>query len=248
MNLARLGLDVTLHCHLGDDEAGRHVRDGLEAAGVTVDAVLDPTGTARHVNLMDAAGGRLSFLLHTGDPAAAIDAERVQGLIRSADHVLVEIVDHARPVVAMAHGLGRPVWTDLHDTDGERDHDRGFVDADAVSFSTEHLSDPRKFMERLRSAGRRLVVATRGGAGALALAGDGRWLDIPAEPVERVVDTNGAGDAFVAGSLYGELHGLRLETSLRIGARVAALAVASPDLASSDLSPRAIADLIGSQT
>ena len=244
MNLARLGLDVTLHCLLGDDEAGRRVRHGLEATGVTVDAVHDPTGTARHVNLMDAAGGRLSFLLHTGDPAAALDPERVERLIRSANHVLVEIVDHGRPVVAMAHGLDRPVWTDLHDTDGERDHDRGFFDADAVFFSTEHLTDPRPFMERLRSAGRWLVVATRGAAGALALAGDGRWLDVPAEPVEHVVDTNGAGDAFVAGALYGELHGLPLETSLRIGARVAALAVGSPDLASSKLSPAAIADLI----
>jgi sugar/nucleoside kinase (ribokinase family) len=243
MNLARLGIDITLHCLLGDDEAGRHVRDGLEATGVTVDAILDPTGTARHVNLMDAAGGRLSFLLHTGDRAAAYDTEHVQRLIRSADHILVEIVDHARPVDSMAHRLGRPVWTDLHDTDGTRDHDRGFVDADAVFFSTEHLTDPRPFMERLRSAGRQLVVATRGSAGALALAGDGGWLDIPAEHVERVVDTNGAGDAFVAGSLYGELRGLPLETSLRIGARVSALAVGSPDLASATLNPVAVADI-----
>ena len=41
MNLARLGVDVTLHCLLGDDDAGRRIRHGLEAAGVTVSAVPD---------------------------------------------------------------------------------------------------------------------------------------------------------------------------------------------------------------
>ena len=62
MNLARLGVDVVLHCQLGEDEAGRRVRERLEDAGVTVDAILDRTGTARHVNLMSADGERLSFL------------------------------------------------------------------------------------------------------------------------------------------------------------------------------------------
>jgi acarbose 7IV-phosphotransferase len=247
MNLARLGIDVTLHCLLGDDEAGNQVRAGLEAAGVTVDARIDRTGTARHVNLMDAVGGRLSFLLHTGDPAAALDANHIEALMQDADHVLVEIIDQARPIVAAARRLGRPVWTDLHDTDGERAHDRGFVEADAVVLSTERLADPRPFMKRLVEAGRHLVVATSGAAGALALTADGRWLSAPAAFVdpELIVDTNGAGDAFTAGVLYGELNGLPIVTSLRIGARVAALAVQSPDLASADLTTATVADLVG---
>src|SRR5687768_9241923 len=66
MNLARLGVEVTLHCLIGLDEGGDRIRRGLEAAGVQVDALADPTGSARHVNLMDARGDRLSFLLHTG--------------------------------------------------------------------------------------------------------------------------------------------------------------------------------------
>jgi len=58
------------------------------------------------------------------------------------------------------------------------------------------------------------------------------------------VDTNGAGDAFLAGTLAGELRGLPIERSLRIGARVAALSVGSTELASPDLSPASIADLV----
>lgn len=245
MNLARLGVEVTLYCLLGDDEAGSRVRSGLEAAGVTVDAIPDATGTARHINLMDAAGDRLSFMLHTGDGATRFEPAHVEELVESADHVLAAIVDQARHVIPIARRLGRPIWTDLHATDGERAYERDFLEADAVFFSAERLADPRPFMERLVAAGRSLVVCTRGAAGALALTADRRWLDVPVEAVESVVDTNGAGDAFLAGVVYGELHQLPIERSLRIGARVAALSVGSAELASPDLSPASVADLLG---
>ena len=244
MNLARLGVDVTLRCLLGDDEAGRRVRDGLEAAGVTVDAVPDPTGTGRHVNLMDAAGDRMSFLLHTGDASVRFDDDRSVDLVGAADHVIIAIADAGRPVLEIARRMGRTTWTDLHATDGERAWERDFHSADRVFFSSERLEDPKPFMERLGSAGRELVVATRGRAGAIALTADGRWHEVPAEPVDRIVDTNGAGDAFLAGVLYGDIHDMPIEASLQIGARVAALAVQSPDLASPELSPAAVRDLL----
>jgi sugar/nucleoside kinase (ribokinase family) len=245
MNLARLGVDVTLHCLLGEDDAGGRIRRGLEAAGVRVDALPDPTGSARHVNLMDAAGGRLSFLLHTGDPSARYDGGHVASLVAAADLVLVAIVDQARGVLPMARRLGKPVWTDLHATDGEREYDRDFREADVVFFSGERFADPRPFMERLVSAGRRFVVCTLGGRGAIALTAAGEWLEVAAEEVGTVVDTNGAGDAFLAGVAYGDLNGLPLDRSLRIAARVAALSVASTELASPGLSPASIADLLG---
>lgn len=231
LNLARLGVEVTLHCLLGDDEAGARVRATLEDAGVTVDAVRDPTGTARHVNLMDGSGRRLSFLLHTGDPAARYDPTRVEQLVAAADHVLAEIVEPARAVLPVARRLGRPTWTDLHDSRGERSWDDDFRTADRVFFSTEHMADPRPFMERLLAAGRELVVATRAAAGAIALSAANGWLEVPAVPVEGVVDTNGAGDAFLAGVVHGELIGLPIRESLALGATVAARAVQSPELA-----------------
>ena len=231
MNLARLGVDVTLHCLIGDDEPGQRVRAALEAAGVIVDAIPDRTGTARHVNLMDPHGRRISFLLHTGDPAARYDPNHVDELLGATDHVLVAIVDQARVVLPIARRLGRPTWTDLHATTGDRQWDRDFEQADRVFFSGEQLPDPRPLMSRLHDAGRDLVVCTRGADGAIALTRDGRWLEVSAEPVDEIVDTNGAGDAFLAGTLFGELRGLPIERSLAIGARVAAQAIQSPDLA-----------------
>ena len=149
---------------------------------------------------MDPAGRRISFLYQTNDPTPPSTMTPRRHWWTAADEVLVAIADAARPVLGIARRLGKRTWTDLHSTDGQRAWERDFWTADRVFFSGERLSDPRPFMERLRADGRQLVVCTRAEAGALALTADGRWLEVPAEPVDRIVDTNGAGDAFLAGT------------------------------------------------
>jgi sugar/nucleoside kinase (ribokinase family) len=66
-----------------------------------------------------------------------------------------------------------------------------------------------------------LLVVTLGPDGALAIRGDERF-GVSAEPVERVVDTTGAGDLFAAGFLAGQAQGRSIEESLRVGAIAAA--------------------------
>ena len=66
-----------------------------------------------------------------------------------------------------------------------------------------------------------VLVATRGPKGAIAIA-NGKRAETDAEPVERVVDTTGAGDLFAAGFLTGHARGESLEQCLRMGAICAA--------------------------
>lgn len=65
---------------------------------------------------------------------------------------------------------------------------------------------------------------------------------VAASPVDRVVDTTGAGDGFAAGFLFGLTRGLRLETCARLGSVVAAEIIshvgARPDVSLSDVIER----------
>lgn len=66
-----------------------------------------------------------------------------------------------------------------------------------------------------------LLVVTHGPEGAVAIEG-GERATVTAEPVDKVVDTTGAGDLFSAGFLAGYVRGRSNADSLRMGAIAAA--------------------------
>ena len=89
-----------------------------------------------------------------------------------------------------------------------------------------------------------IVVITRGAQGAVAVCGTERF-EIPAEPIERVIDTTGAGDLFAAGFLTGLANGRTVAECLRMGA-VASAEIISHYGARPETSLRAlIAEKIG---
>jgi 2-dehydro-3-deoxygluconokinase len=98
----------------------------------------------------------------------------------------------------------------------------GHEDAEAVL----DAHDDETALQRAADCGPALVVLKRAERGALALSG-GRRLEVPAAPVEKVVDPVGAGDGFDAGLVAGLLRGLDLEAALALGARVGAASVAA---------------------
>ena len=65
------------------------------------------------------------------------------------------------------------------------------------------------------------MVVTRSEPARLRFRG-GERADVPAEAIERLVDTTGAGDLFAAGFLAGQAKGLGLQASLKLGAIAAA--------------------------
>jgi sugar/nucleoside kinase (ribokinase family) len=86
-------------------------------------------------------------------------------------------------------------------------------------------------MRRIVDKGRaRIVVATAGADGGYALVrGEDEVRVFDAIPPDApVVDSNGAGDAFVSGFLFGQLAGEPVDTCLRYGAIAGAHACTVP--------------------
>ncbi|MEO0883329.1 MAG: adenosine kinase [Pseudomonadota bacterium] len=61
-----------------------------------------------------------------------------------------------------------------------------------------------------------LAAVTRGEYGSVII-GDGDPISVAAEPVDKVIDTTGAGDQYAAGFLFGISRGLPLELCARLG-------------------------------
>ena len=82
------------------------------------------------------------------------------------------------------------------------------------------------------------AALTRGAKGSVIVSGDEIY-EVPAEPVERVIDTTGAGDLYAAGFLYGLTHDHGIGQSARIAGIAAAEVIghvgARPELPLADL-------------
>jgi sugar/nucleoside kinase (ribokinase family) len=234
MNLCRLGAHVTLRTLVGPDPGAGRVLGVLAAEGATVLAEVDPSGaTERHVNLMPADGSRVSIYLSMPSmPAQSEHTDRALSALTAADVAVLDLADSAREFIPAAQQRGVPIWVDLHSYDGSNPFHADFVAAGTVVvFSSERMPDHRTFMTERIAAGAQLVVATHGSQGATALDDAGSWYDVPARPVDHVVDTNGAGDSFFAAFLVARHSGQDVPSSLRAAADWAARCVRSPELA-----------------
>jgi 2-dehydro-3-deoxygluconokinase len=96
----------------------------------------------------------------------------------------------------------------------------------ALEIDDPDKAGPEELASALAELGPREVVIKRGRRGATALI-DGKLVDVPPVPV-HVVDSVGAGDAFVAGYLACQLTGRDPDEGLRTAAVTGALAVTVP--------------------
>lgn len=241
LNLARLGFDVYLHAQVGHDTAGQYIRSFFAGQPVRADFYADPAGSETHVNLVDRAGQRISIYTAytTFDPQ--VEPETLTAVIQQADYVVLNIMNYVRRLIPVARSAGKKIWCDVHDYDGQSAYHQDFIAAaDYLFCSADRLADPEAFMRQQIDSGKQLVVCTRGRHGASALDSAGNTVDAGIVAGYDVVDTNGAGDAFFAGFLYGYDKGADLGTCMKYAAIAGGLCVASPELYNASLTPALI--------
>jgi len=239
--LASFGLKAGFIGQVASDELGDIYRHDVESLGV--DFLVPPRddvgATARCLILVTPDAQRT---MNTFLGAAQRLEERDIDPAEVADAAILYLEgylwDPAEPRAAMeaaiaaARDAGRKVAFTLSDTfcvDRHRDGFWALIDAGKIDilFANEAelaaMTGSDDFEAALAKLAPKVatLVVTRSERGAVAVRGDQR-ASVPAEPIERLVDTTGAGDLFAAGFLAGEARGLGLEASLKLGAIAAA--------------------------
>ena len=238
--LAAAGGEVVLVGRVGDDDRGRTARDELEALGVDARLAVDPelpTGTC--IVLVGPDGERTM-----APDAGANDAlapEDVPDDVLAADahlHVSGYALLRPGPRVAALDAMARAREAGMSvsvDPSSSALLSSGFLDDCAgvqlllPNASEAHALTGESAPERAaRALAGRVgeVVVKLGPDGALWTNGE-EVLRAAAEPVESVVDSTGAGDAFAAGLLNARSSGASTAESLAAACKLAAKAVAA---------------------
>jgi sugar/nucleoside kinase (ribokinase family) len=238
--LAALGARAAYIGKVRNDEFGRIFAHDMRGIGVAFDtpAAADSAPTARCLILVTPDAQRtmntyLGACVELGpddvDPSLIAESKIVylEGYLWDPPAAK----DAIRKAVEIAHQHGRQVALTLSDpfcVERHREEFRALVENDVdILFANEHeivslyeVAGVEEALQRVR--GRCSIVAvTRSEHGSVVMA-DGHTHVVPAEPVERVVDTTGAGDLYAAGFLSGLVQGLNLRTCARIGSIAAA--------------------------
>ncbi len=239
--LAALGLSAGFVGQVAADQLGEIFTHDIKSLGVefTTPARSDVGATARCLILVtpDAQRTMNTFLgaaqelsVASVDPAsiAAAGILYLEGYLWDPAEARAAM----EAAIAAARGAGRRVAFTLSDSFCIARHRDGFLKLIEdrkidILFANEaeitELAGEKEFETAVEAIAPLvpMLVVTRSERGAIAVAGDER-AEVAAEPIERLVDTTGAGDLFAAGFLAGQARGMGLKRSLKLGAIAAA--------------------------
>ena len=241
VGVASLGGKASFIGKVRHDSLGKAFTHDIRAIGVSFDTAHAEQGpaTARSFILVTPDGERTmnTFLgacreLGPGDidpeTIEAAEVTYLEGYLWDPENAKAAF----RKAVSIAHGAGRKVALTLSDSfcvDRFRDEFRALITDGAIDIllANEHelkslytTSDFESAVKALRDD-IPLAVVTRSAEGSIVIDKDG-VVAVPAQSIDKLVDTTGAGDLFAAGFLLGHVRGFSHEEAARLGAIAAA--------------------------
>jgi pseudouridine kinase len=243
-NLARLGVPSHLVSLVGDDVLGQSVVELTRNAGVDVSSVqrMNGFGTSTYLSLhgpdgdMAVAVNDMGILQQLG-PAMLIPYEALLGsakavvldtniseeaidwLLRGTSTIpyFVDGVSVVKCLKVLPH-LSRIQTLKLNALEA------GVLTGITVSSAEDGLLAAANLHQR----GVQRVVLSMGAQGVVWCDADSTTGHAPAEQVTTVASVSGAGDALLAGIVYGTLRGWTLPLSVEFGQRCAQFTLSSP--------------------
>ncbi len=222
------------------DQLGEVFAHDMKAIGVHFDTVALQGGPATARSMINVTpDGQRTMCTFLGASVELTPDDVDQAVVEGSTIVYLEgyLFDpsEARRAFAkaagLAHASGRKIAITLSDAfvvDRHREALLGFIEGQcdivlANEAEVQALFQTDDFDAAAAKLGAMtdLCAITRGEKGSLVLAGQDSVI-VPAYPVEKVVDTTGAGDQYAAGFLLGIARGLPLATAGRLGSLAAA--------------------------
>jgi sugar/nucleoside kinase (ribokinase family) len=241
--VAALGGRAAFLGRVADDAFGQAFIHDIHAVGVAFEPTPTPAVPGKtvtgHCLVLVTEDAERTMATHLGVASDFGSADLHSGHLSSAQVVYLEGYLWEQPTakaamreaIEVAHAHDASVALSLSDPFCVEHHQREFLDLVRddlemvfaneeevkLLFGTEHLDAA---VDAIGETGI-LGVVTRGAGGCVVVSPAG-VLSVPAAPVDRVVDTTGAGDLFAAGFLYGITNGLPPADSARLGGVCAA--------------------------
>ena len=241
VGIANFGARAAYVGKVKDDQIGRLYSHDIRAAGVAFETAPAAGGPATGCSYilvtpdgertMNTYLGAAQDLMPDDIDAAQIAASRIvylEGYLWDPKNAKEAFVKAA----SIAHGAGRQVALTLSDSfcvDRYRDEfldlmRKGTVDLIFANESELHslyqTADFDTALKQLRED-TKLGVVTRSERGCVVVSKQG-VVAAPAYPIDKLVDTTGAGDLFAAGFLFGLVRNAGYENAGRLGALAAA--------------------------
>jgi sugar/nucleoside kinase (ribokinase family) len=241
VGVASLGARAAYIGKVRDDQIGRLYMHDIRAAGVAFETkpAADGPATGCSYILVTPDGERtMNTYLGAAQELMPADIDAAQVAASALLYLEGYLWDPTNAKEAfvkastIAHGAGRQVALTLSDSFCVDRYCGEFLDLmrngtidlvfanEAELHALYQTSDFETALKQLRSDVK-LAVVTRSEQGCVVASKDG-VIAVPAFPVERVVDTTGAGDLFAAGFLFGLARGAGHENAGRLGALAAA--------------------------
>ena len=241
VGIANFGARAAFIGKVRDDQIGRLYTHDIRAAGVAFDIAPASDGPASGCSyILVTPDGERTMNTYLGAAQNLTPADVDAAQIAASAIVYLEgyLWDPASAKEAfvkaatIAHGAGRQVALTLSDSfcvDRYRDEflelmRKGTVDLvfanEAELHSLYQTADFETALKQLR-VDTKLGIVTRSEKGCVVASKEG-VVAVPASPIDKLVDTTGAGDLFAAGFLFGLVRNAGFEAAGRLGALAAA--------------------------
>ncbi|MBN1565231.1 MAG: carbohydrate kinase family protein [Anaerolineae bacterium] len=229
-----LGLDVLVVGTIGSDVYGERIREPLAQTGADCRFVVAAPDTASTLvmTLTDRASGEHVFLGHYDDGPEMAYPDGLDEQIEAADALFLSgytLAEKRMAAVATraldhAHQHGVKIFMDVGPLLQMADQDQVkwalertyllLLTEEEAALVTQGKSGPEAYAELLLQ-GPTYAIVKRGAEGCTIVTAEW-WLEFPGFPVEKVIDTVGAGDTFAAAYIAGVVHGLEIRECARL--------------------------------